>query len=749
MRPASFLQPLPRVTPPQELQPQTPTPRAASERASSLFGSVRADRSALTGARRGRAEVPNADIIFGSEATLRLSTDVGSLLGESQGVLGVPVQRRTPVVSEPRIHSSRVGRTAAAGSYWVPARLDLDTMVSKLDSRIIEDLIVIKGPYSVLYGPGFSFLDVDLKDAPRYAEGLEIHGSTSADYRANGRQIYGRQDAWGGASDWGFRVGYGHRTGNDYRSGHGTHVPASYNSRDVDLTLGFDLTPESSVEFTYLRLDQTGMEFPGQAFDIDVLMTNGFDLEYSLRDQPYYDRLTVTAWYNDTRLHGNAQGAGKRRQFPFYDLIGFSGFTDVTSSSSGFRAALMWGQPDQTLLTIGTDLRYVQQGLNEITSGSYGLASWQDANSPIPGSYQANPGVFAELSQPLSDACRVKAGTRADLVQSDITDDPAKLAQVGTEQLPLAAVLGSDAYSQSHSLVMAYLSGEYDINCCWQVKAGGGYAQRAPSLTELYAAQPFMFLLQNGLNTVTGDPRLNPEQIWQVDLGLHYDDGWLRGGVHGFHAWCLDYITFENLRIFRAPPFGQVEQVSLKFVNTDLATFVGGDAFCECDWTNWCTAFATVHYVDGRDRTRNGDFATRRATAGQPSVRVPGLARGYFSGVAGAADEPLPSISPLESRLGLRFHSVQAARNWLVELGARIVADQNRVATSLLESPTTGFTVWDLRGVWRVTPSLQLVAGIENLTDTNYRESLDYRSPDGIQMFQPGRNIYGGITLTY
>ena len=191
MRPASFLQPLPRVTPPQELQPQTPTPRAAYERASSLFGSVRADRSALTGARRGRAEVPNADIIFGSEATLRLSTDVGSLLGESQGVLGVPVQCLTPVVSEPRIHSSRVGRTAAAGSYWVPARLDLDTMVSKLDSRIIEDLIVIKGHYSVLYGPGFSFLDVDLKDAPRYAEGLEIHGSTSADYRANGRQIYG------------------------------------------------------------------------------------------------------------------------------------------------------------------------------------------------------------------------------------------------------------------------------------------------------------------------------------------------------------------------------------------------------------------------------------------------------------------------------------------------------------------------------------------------------------------------------
>ena len=40
-------------------------------------------------------------------------------------------------------------------------------------------------------------------------------------------------------------------------------------------------------------------------------------------------------------------------------------------------------------------------------------------------------------------------------------------------------------------------------------KLAAGYAERPPTLTEMYAAETFMFVLQNGLNTVTGDPRLN------------------------------------------------------------------------------------------------------------------------------------------------------------------------------------------------------------------------------------------------
>ena len=138
---------------------------------------------------------------------------------------------------------------------------------------------------------------------------------------------------------------------------------------------------------------------------------------------------------------------------------------------------------------------------------------------------------------------------------------------------------------------------------------------------------------------------------------------------------------------------------------------------------------------------------------GQPlkntSVRVPGLPRGSFSGIVGAAEEPLPGILPLESRVGLRLHQACPRPRWSVELSARIVDSQYRVASSLLESPTEGFTVWDLRSYWQPTDRLLLVAGVENFTDMNYREHLDFRSPSGNAVYQPGANFYFGSELTY
>ncbi len=86
-----------------------------------------------------------------------------------------------------------------------------------------------------------------------------------------------------------------------------------------------------------------------------------------------------------------------------------------------------------------------------------------------------------------------------------------------------------------------------------------------------------------------------------------------------------------------------------------------------------------------------------------------------------------------------------------MELSARVVDNQDRVATSLLESATPGFTVWDLRSNYQPSrwEGLTLVAGVENFTDKAFREHLDFRSPNGIQILQPGINAYFGTDLSY
>ena len=260
-----------------------------------------------------------------------------------------------------------------------------------------------------------------------------------------------------------------------------------------------------------------------------------------------------------------------------------------------------------------------------------------------------------------------------------------------------------------------------------------------------------MLLLQNGLNTVTGDPRLDDEKLIQSDLTLDYDGPHVRWGVRGFYGWAIDYITFENMSTLRFGPNNEVQQVSLKYVNTRLATLAGFDAYAEILPQQRLSPFAQIRYVNGRDRTRNGDFATRQGEAGSPSVRVPGLPRGAFSFVPGSDSEPLPGIVPLETRIGVRLKDDARLPQWNVELAARVVDNQDRVATSLLESTTPGFTVWDLRGIYQPTnvDGLTIASGIENFTDKAYREHLDYRSFTGVSVLQPGFNFYAGADWVY
>jgi outer membrane receptor protein involved in Fe transport len=111
--------------------------------------------------------------------------------------------------------------------------------------------------------------------------------------------------------------------------------------------------------------------------------------------------------------------------------------------------------------------------------------------------------------------------------------------------------------------------------------------------------------------------------------------------------------------------------------------------------------------------------------------------------------EPLPGILPLESRVGLRLHDSADEPDWAAEFSVRMVNQQNRVATSLLETPTAGFATCDLRGYWRPWEKLLLVAGVENVFDQNYREHLDFRAPNGNDVLQPGVNFYFGAEVVY
>lgn len=697
---------------------------ALTPKITDLFGSVD-DLDGLEGERRQRAHSPAVDVVFGAQAIGRQTNDAGELLRQANSTHGVATQNRSPLVSETRVRGQRVGQVLASGSYWAPARQDLDTMLNKLDSRLIHDMVLIKGPYSHRYGPGFRFVDIEFIHSPRYYNGRESHGSSSASFKTNGEQWYGRQAVWSGDEDSGFLISYGHRTGNDYETGQdGFFLPTSYKSRDVFLAWGTDLSRHESIEVNVLRLDQTDVEFPGLVFDIDFLVTDGYEITYTNSSPTFADYFTAEFWYNRTRFEGDNLRFGKSVQQPFLiDDIGFA-VTDGDGLSGGHRLESTFDWGDGERCSFGTDLIVLNQELNDFES--FDLATVD--NYPIPRSHSVDVGYYAELVRNVGRGITVTSGVRGDVVATNAADF---VEGVGS---PISENLDSEL-QQTFFLGSAFVTAEMPVGQAMTATLGAGYAQRQPTLTELYADGPFIGSLQRGRTFFVGDPQLNQEQLFQIDYGLRGQQGAFRGGMHGYYSWVLDYITYDLFEPSGAPgseTFGFPQGVAL--VNTDLATLVGAEVYGQWGMTDLVSCFGTLAYVQGTDRTRRG------------ASRIFGGGSDDRSGEPLPEEEPLPGINPLESRLGFLIEDPSPEKRWGTELSARVVDDQSRAARTLEEIKTPGFTTYDIRTYVRKGDWL-LTTAFENLTDKFYREHIDYRSGRGV--FRPGFSFNTSLEVRY
>lgn len=686
--------PVPVLSPQFQDLSETPSGSLAAR----LFGSPSGNRSLLSSKRRSDAFSPGSSVVLGTESKGRKTTDVGSLLGRSTGALGISTERRSPIVNDVRVRGSQVGQLLASGSYWFPVRQDLDTLLSKIDSSIIEDIIVIKGPYSSRYGPGYNFVDFELAQSPRYENGFESHGSSNLNFSSNGDQWYGRQSFWGGDADYGYRVGYGIRTGEDYETGDGVRLPSSYKSGNLDVAVGFDLDDHRSLEFSYLRLDQRDVQLPNQVNAIDDLQTDSWELTYTVSDLDQVDRFTAETWYNTTQLQGNAQDSGKRRQIPLLDETEFLNDVDGWNASTGFNLAWTWDDGAGGDLTIGVDMRYLQQEYNErtqtglfengptdvFTVGDPLTSPFQNTNFPLPRAMTSNPGLYLEHTNRVNDDLVVRAGGRLDIVFMN-ADQGLNGAFTFGDSLETWVNGADDTFRQHFQLGQAFVTADYAIDENVTLKTGAGFGMRAPTMAEMYSVGYFATgTPQFILTSPAGNSLLKAEKRTQIDIGFTAEYENFRGGLNGYHAWIKDFITLDFAGTLRQG--GTLIQPFFGYTNTDLATLAGFEGYAEHDVNDWFTTFGTVSFTEGRDHSRRGtNYPFSTATFGGPGrSNRPG------------EEEPLPVIFPLEARLGLRITEPIEGR-WGAEFAARIVDNQDRVARNLAEQTTPGFTTFDLR----------------------------------------------------
>src|SRR5207245_6730497 len=128
-----------------------------------------------------------------------------------------------------------------------------------------------------------------------------------------------------------------------------------YNSQNRDCAFGYDCSPNSRLEIKLLRQDIHDVEFPGQVFDINRGITDSYIVNYTLKNQEYFDKMTFDAWYNYTRFNGDDFHPSKLRQIPQLaaPFLNLRGFTDADVMSPGFRNAYTCGQEKCPHLFVG------------------------------------------------------------------------------------------------------------------------------------------------------------------------------------------------------------------------------------------------------------------------------------------------------------------------------------------------------------------------------------------------------------
>jgi iron complex outermembrane recepter protein len=497
------------------------------------------------------------------------------------------------------------------------------------------------------------------------------------------------------------------------------------------------------------------VEMPGIVYDLDNSANNQYNIRYIIqedRDGP--QQFLLQSWHQETFFHGDASRISK--QTSFYQAFiadpaeneGYlrpaNTFGTGFSISTGVRSLRTFGQADGSQWTFGADWRRYEQRYQEASFDAQGDPSYFGTVFGIPQASMDDVGILTHLQVSANDRLTFTAGGRLDYSKAWVNVDDSII----TDSFEYVAGTNMPNYT----LGMTYAMAKLKLSDQDTLSVGNGFAMRSPDLAELYFYEPFVPLCRFGNSYMDGFSTIKPEKNWQFDLGIESKRGRCRYGARGFYATVWDYVSqipfyigspavsthyldrnFQDFTIGTPSDNGDTCQANYLSYNIGLATMAGGDLFGEIEFRKGLSLFGCMSYVHGQNLR---------------PLHVTEDSEGNYSVEPISGTEPLPGMYPFNGRLSLRVSDPEKDK-WGTEFTARFVASQNEVATSLAELPSVGFSVFDLRGYYRIRENVRLSLSLENLLNRDYYEpgSLVILNPSGIPTFirEPGFSAILGV----
>ena len=584
-----------------------------------------------------------------------------------------------------------------------------DPMAPIIDVGQIERIEVIKGPSSVLYGSDALGGVVNIiTRMPNYAfeDKWTFNNVFNTLYSSVNDGWYGRYGISGGGNGFDFLLAVSGRDNDNYKAGGGEEVNNSqFENQAFDFKSRY--VPSENHLFGVTarvnNIDDMGVTFKPDSpyFHYTKYDNQSYKLTYDGKEIGALDSLHFKTFY--TKQERDVDAKVLSSQKPLYTFK--KNHADSDSAGANIHSFTNIGAAHRLL----TGASYS----HETSSSSETLQMFAKKNNkiqkqiafePIPDADTDLYGIFTQDEIFLGDAFTLTLGLRYDYIEmssADLPFDIVTFTPTGQKRkLDIIHVSDEDFDAVTYNAGLLYeLTPEVHLTA----NASSGF--RAPTVMELYA-------IRWGAKSVYwGNPELNPERSYNIDLGTKFNAQSFRGMFNVYYNRVEDFI---ERRIF--PKEIWMGKPKEKYLNITDAELYGFEVSAEYDLLSWLTIFGNLAHVQGKDRD---------------------------------TDDYLYNIPPLNGLTGIRFHTDRGNRQYWLELEGQFYDKQNNTAPG--EEETDGYALCNIRSgvklpVSTLIDNLTLTLNIENLFDKKYREHLKVKDTSSNA---PGLNIMVGLKVDF
>jgi iron complex outermembrane receptor protein len=562
-----------------------------------------------------------------------------------------------------------------------------------------DRITVVKGPQTVLYGPGNSAGTVRFERTNERFQQPGFRGVASLMGGSFGRNDE-VLDATGGTSAFYVR-GIGTRShSDDYEDGKGTRIHSRYTRWSANAALGW--TPSDDT-----RLELSGTRSNGEAAYADRTMDGARFLRENVGIRGEWRRLTDRIEKVEVQAYRNyvdhVMDNYSLRTFTPSMMAPGPMVNAPDRLTRGGRVALGLRVAEATKLTLGLDTQAndhtIRKTGNEWTLPVENMVRMDDGRFK-------NSAVFGELDHPFSGKDHLLLGLRADRWHA--ADPRATVAITMMASVPNPTL----NHERNETLTSGFFRYEREVFAGATFYAGVGHAERFPDYWEAISKE--------SLTTASAfDTRA--ERTTQLDLGWVKQTGAIQASVSFFYSKVKDFILIQS--------------------NVSKASGMG-------------TRLATV--------SRNVDATTWGGEVGV-GTKVAGFLKvdaslAYTRGENDTDAKALAQIPPLEARLGLGYE----AEAWSTGLLVRGVQRQDRFAVNQGNivgqdlGATGGFAIVSLNAGWKPAKGWLLTAGVDNLFSRTYAEHISRSTSmipgylvQAVRVNEPGRTLWLKASLVF